>query len=253
MLLRTQYRKLLDFAFIPHNILNAVRIRDNAVGDHLLAYLCFAFERAGEENMIVEEDRVLFAPGLRNSRDSELYCCFAANKNQKQPWALVRIDTWQGLRWPFRGMRRPKPVNALSDFNASLHSFAFVPHQRLEAIAPFFCGDVNYAMMHIAFVFECSNKYGYIAFCDDRAVFNTGLHDDAESIYAVFSRNPEPLQPWILEGFMPESAVTRFDLLPAFVLGEAETTKRYVTTSSTVMSNAFMNDGLQVNEKAAMG
>ena len=55
MLLRTRYRKLLDFAFIPHNILNAIKIRDNAVGSQLLTYLCFAFERAQPENLTIED------------------------------------------------------------------------------------------------------------------------------------------------------------------------------------------------------
>ena len=238
MLLKTQYRKLLDYAFVPHTVLHSVKIRDNAVGDHLLAYLCFAFEQASEENLSKKEDRIIFAPGLQNNKGNELYCCFAVNRNQKQPWALVRIDTWQSLHWPFRDMCRPSPMNnTLERFNTPLQSFAFIPHQKMEAIAPFFNGDTSSAFLYIALIYDWSNKYGYITYKKDKAVFDSGLRNGVDRVFALFLRNPQPYQPWILDGFVSKDILTDFDSLPTFVLSDAAISKQDVKCDlDTLMS-----------------
>ena len=221
MLLRTRYRKLLDFAFIPHNILNAIKIRDNAVGSQLMAYLCYAFERAQPENLTIEDSRAIFAPGLQNTHGRELYCCFEPNKNEKQPWALVRIDTAAAIRRRDPAIILPKPVNALSDFNASLYNFAYIQRPKFEAIAPYFGNDVDRASLYMMHVFYWANKYGYIVYENDRVLLHTGLRDSADGIYALFGRNPQKMQPWTLMEFAPARLIGNVERLPDYVLEPA--------------------------------
>lgn len=52
---KSQYKKLLSFAYVPQTTLASVRIEQNLGGDDLLAYFCFAFDKV-QPDQVIEKD-----------------------------------------------------------------------------------------------------------------------------------------------------------------------------------------------------
>ena len=107
----------------------------------------------------------------------------------------------------------------------------------MEAIAPFFNGDTSSAFLYIALIYDWSNKYGYITYKKDKAVFDSGLRNGVDRVFALFLRNPQPYQPWILDGFVNKDIMTDLDSLPTFVLSDAVISKQDEDKNSRIVSS----------------
>ena len=218
MRLQIRHRKLLTFAFLPPSVLAAAKANQNAVDEHFLSYLCFAFERARPENLIIKSECAIFAPGLKNIKGEELYCFFQPNRNNKQPWALTRIGSQGSIVSLWTRQDIPKPVDALPEFNMTLYQYAFVQKQKIELIASEFSGNAAAAFAHVSFVFSLANKYGYITYENDMALFHMGLYNLGEPVYALFNSNRNEQQPWFLIGFLRRSMIRGIQTFPEYVL-----------------------------------
>ena len=187
----------------------------------------FSYEKNRAYNKVIEEDdRAFFNTGIQNENDDYIYAFFVLNSNKRQKWALRFLDTASQLNL---GKAIDDPACTPKDYNRDFFDFAFAHNDKYQPLLSEF-EDLQTAREYIREVFRRSFQLGYIAYENDQAVFNTGIHKNAnEYYYAVFSKNKNEKPEWYLNGFLTNPI--GFTVLPDYY-GNVQTSSHLSTVTS---------------------